>query len=144
MDETTENPLTRQLHAACDELEAGCLPDAEARDLVVRSVRTFIGNPSPQRDAMLRQAGKQERDRLLAELAEQHCADIDSVRGKAHQILTWAGRYQATGWLCERHTLTCPEHRIGKPEALIWAALRAYETMPGERRLHEIITETMS
>ncbi len=139
MTNPADSNITGKLEAAFAELAKGHLPDAENRALIVQMGRTFIARPSRARDE-LRRTAKAERNKLLLELAQEHCADLRGIRPKVRRILSWARRYEVSGWRHDRHATTCPAHRIGKPEGIIWCALKAWPGMPGERRLHEILS----
>ena len=133
-------PARADLDSACDDLAAGRLPAEAGRRLILRAARSFAETPSRQRHAMWRQEGIRERDRLLVELAEKHCRDLPDIRPKVRRIIQWACRYESSGWRHDRLATTCPAHRIGKPEGVIWAVLKAWPKMPRERQLHEILS----
>lgn len=126
------------LDQALDDLAAGRAPEQEAGRRVARLARAMAQTDAGA--ALLRRHAVQERDHHLIDLARQHCGDLQDVRPKVRRILQWARRYQATGWPRDQHAMTCPPHRLGKPEGLIWAALKCWPDMPGERLLHEILS----
>ena len=128
------------IEAACDTLGAGRLPDAEGRRLVARAARSLLDTPSRARYALLRQEAIRARDRLLIEIVRNHCADLRGVKPKADRIATWARRYEVSGWRHEQHATTCPDRLNGRPEGLIWRALKAHPNFPRDRQLREILT----
>ncbi len=128
------------LKQAYTDLACGRLPDEAGRRLVVRAARSFLETPSRARDAMLRQEAIRERDRLLIKLALDHYADLPGVRAKARRILGLGRLYEVSGWRRDEHATTCPAHRIGTPEGALWAVLKAWSQLPGERRLREILS----
>ena len=128
------------LDHACDNLAADRLPDETGRRLIIRAAQYFMDTPSQGRDTMFRLEAIRERDGLLVELARKHCGDLRDIRPKVRRILQWALRYETSGWRRDRYATTCPAHRIGKPEGAIWEILKTWPKMPGERRLHEILS----
>ena len=129
---------TAALDLALDDLAAGRAPEPEAGRRVAALARTMAGTDAGA--ALLKRRGVVERDKLLIYLARHHCADLRDVRPKVRRILQWANRYEASGWRHEQHAIACPPHRTGKPEGLIWAAMKAWPELPGDRRLHEILS----
>ncbi len=129
------------IEQACDDLAAGHAPDPEAGRRIAELYRAMAETDAGV--AMLKRRAMLDRDRLLIELARKYCGDLQDVRPKVRRILIWARRYEVSGWRYEQHATGCPARRIGKPEGLIWAALKAWPDMPGERRLHEILSASM-
>ncbi len=113
------------LDQALDHLAAGKPLDEAGRRLVARVARAFLDTPSRARDAMLRQEGQRDRDEWLRRLARERCGAITSRRARARQVLTWATRYQETGWRLDAHSFGCPEHLVGTPQEYAWRALSA-------------------
>jgi len=135
---------SERLDALADEIRAGRSLNTDDARFVARVLRTFVETPSRGRDALLRQEAIRERDAHLVALARERCSDLKEIRPKVRRILALAHRYQATAWVRERHAVACPADRLGKPEAHLWAALRAFPELPGERRLHEILTASIA
>ncbi len=106
---------------------------------MVLAVRTLMCAPSPVRDGFLRREAKAERDRLLRELACQHCSDLNGVKPKADRIAAWARRYEGSSWPRERHLAACPDRLVGRPQGLVWRILKAHPDFPRDRLLREII-----
>ncbi len=130
------------LEAIYADLAADRVLGAKSRRLTMEALRSFMDTPSRARDAFLRRKDITERDRLLAELARKYCGDLRGIRPKVRRILQWTLRYETSGWRHDRHATTCPAHRIGKPEGIIWAVLKTWPKMPGERQLHEILSNS--
>ncbi len=135
---STQDALDRAL----DDFAAGRLPDETGRRLIIRAAQYFMDTSSQGRDTMFRLEAIRERDGLLVELARKHCGDLRDIRPKVRRILQWAFRYETSGWRRDRYATACPAHRIGKPEGAIWEILKTWPKMPGERRLHEILTNS--
>ena len=128
------------LDQACTDLAVGKLPDESGRRLVVQAVQTLMCAASPVRDGFLRRESKAERDRLLIELAREHCADLRGVKSKADRIAAWARRYEGSSWARERHLTACPDRLQGRPQGLVWRILKAHPDFPRDRLLREIIS----
>ena len=125
MTDPADSHIAAKLQAASAELAKGHLPDAANRDLIVRAIKMFIAQPSRARDELLRREGQRDRDEWLRRLAREHCGAITSRRARARQVLTWATRYQETGWRLDAHSFGCPEHLVGTPQEYAWRALSA-------------------
>ena len=130
---STQDEIVR----ACADLDAGHPVDLEAGRRVAELARAMVQTDAGA--ALLKRRGVLERDRLLLDLAAQHFADLRAIRAKARAILTAATRYQASGWRHEQHATSCPTHRIGKPEALIWQALKASPSLPSDTVLRDLL-----
>ncbi len=126
------------LDQALADLAAGRAPEPKAGRHVAALAHAMAQTDTGA--AMLRRHAVQERDKLLVDLARAHFNALPSVRAQVRAILTAARRYEATGWHHDQHAMTCPPRRIGKPEGLIWQALKCWPDMPGERLLHEILS----
>lgn len=72
-------------------------------------------------------ARRDERIRKAAELFP----DVDIPQA----LLQYASRC----WPRERAARICPEHHLGRPEALFWEALQAHDRVPGIRRCEQIL-----
>ena len=127
------------LDQAIADLTAGRLPDDEGRRLVVLAVQSLMCAPSPVRDGFLRREAKAARDRLLIELARQHCGDLKGVKPKADRIAAWARRYEGSSWPRDQHLTSCPDRLRGRPQGLVWRILKAHPDFPRDRLLREII-----
>ena len=135
---STQDALDR----ACDDFAAGRVLDDAGRRLLLRAAQSFAETPSRQRDAMLRQEDIRKRDHILCDLATGHCGGLKGVRPKANQIAAWARRYEGCGWKRDKYAATCPDHITGRPEGLIWQALKAHPSFPRDRQLREIIARS--
>ena len=133
---------TAALDQAFDDLSAGRAPDPEAGRRVAELARAHLQTDAGA--AMLKRRAVQERDGLLVELARQHFAHLPSVRAQARAILTAARRYEAAGWLRERHAIVCPPHRIGTPQGAVWAVLTVWPDLPSGTALRELLSNTVA
>lgn len=129
-----------EIDLAIAALSAGRAPEPNAGRAIAEAARCYFGTPAGE--AMRRRQATQERDRLLLDLAARHFNALPSVRAKARAVLTSGRRYEATGWLRERHAIACPPHRIGKPEGHIWAALKACPDLPSDTLLRDLLANT--
>ena len=128
------------IEAACIDLAAGKAPEPEAGRRVAELARAMAQTVAGA--AMLKRRAILDRDRLLLDLAARHFGALSSVRAKARAILTAARRYEVTGWHHDQHATTCPPHRIGKPEALIWQVLKASPGLPSDTVLRNLLANT--
>ena len=128
---------TAALDRALDDLDAGRAPEPEAGRLVAEAASAYLGTDAGQ--ALLKRRAIQNRDHLLLDLAAQHFAGLPSLRAKARAILTAALRYQTSGWRHDRHAMTCPPHRVGTPQGLIWQALKAWPDLPSDTVLRDLL-----
>jgi hypothetical protein len=88
----------------------------------------------------LRLDGRRERDRLIRELARVHFPALASVKARATRIASMAHRYASASWARDREKVACPSHLRGRPEQLLWQAMKAHPAFPSSvRRLEEIL-----
>ena len=135
--------IAARLEAAAAEIAERKLPGAADCDLVARAIQTFLDNPSRARATMLRHEAIRARNRVLVELAEQHCADLRGVKPKADRIAAWARTYEGTAWSRDKHATVCPDRLRGRPKGLIWRALKSHPDFPRDRQLREILARAM-
>ncbi len=135
---TTQDALDRAL----DDFAAGRALDEASHRLVLRAGRCFAAMPSRHRAAVLHQEGLRARDCFIVELAEKHCGGLKAVKPKADKIAAWARGYEGCGWGRDKHATSCPDYITGRPEALIWRALKAHPNFPRDRQLREILARS--
>lgn len=130
---------TAPLDQALADLAAGRAPDPDAGRRVAELARAMAGTDAGQ--ATLKRGAVQERDRLLVDLAARHFARLPSVRAQARAILTAARRYEVSGWLRDRNSVTNPRPPESV-EAALWRILKALDTLPSDRHLRELLANT--
>ena len=137
-------PTQDALDRAVDDFAAGRALDDTSHRLVARAARAFAAMPGRQRAAVLYQEGIRARDRFIAELAETHCDGLRGVKPKADKIAAWARTYEGTAWIRDKLSTSCPDNITGRPEAMIWRALKAHPIFPRDRQLREILARSTS
>ena len=133
-------PTRAAIDLALDDLSAGRAPEPDAGRRVAELARAHLRTDAGQ--ALRKRQAVQQRDRLLLDLAAQHFSDLSSTRAKARAGLTAARCYQASGWRHDQHAITCPPHRIGTPEGLIWRALKAWPDLPSDTTMRDLLANT--
>lgn len=128
------------LNLALADLAAGRAPEIEAGREVAELARDFLYEESLSRGS--RSAARAERDRLIVELARQHCADLHGIKPKSDQIAAWARRYEGSSWPRERHLTAPPDRLAGRPQELVWRILKTHPDFPRDRQLREILARS--
>lgn len=86
-----------------------------------------------------RKAGRDERDRLIGELADCHLNNLE-MTAQAARVARLARAYRSAGWLRDRRHAVPPEHLAGRPEELLWRAFIVCKRFPmSERQIFTIL-----